>query len=263
MQKKLFKEYVWQRQTTKQLAGTYERSEKWIRGQLDRCRVKGFSLHAQPVVGIADVTFWSREYGVLVIRAADLKQNLCWLETKSETAAIYREGKEALEYLGFSFDAVVLDGRRGIREVFDGIPVQYCQFHQVKTINTYLTRRPKLQAAKELRAIALYLTEATEEQFTALLNEWFEKWKDFLKERTDDLNTGRWFYTHKRIRSAYRSLKTNLPYLFTYQKYPHLKIPNTTNSLDGSFGQLKKLLNVHNGLKAERRWKLIQEILRK
>lgn len=263
LQKKLFKEYVWQRQTTKQLAKEYGRSEKWIREQIDHCQPKGFHLHPQPVIGIADVTFWNRRYGVLVVRAADLKQNICWLEVETETSAAYCEAKEDLEYLGFTFDAMVLDGKHGIKEVFAGIPIQYCQFHQVKTINTYLTRRPKLQAAKELRAIALFLTQATEERFVALLDAWYDKWGEFLKERTIDLAKRQWFYTHKRIRSAYRSLRTNLPYLFTYQKYPNLNIPNTTNSLDGSFGQLKKLLNVHNGLKQERRWKLIQEILRK
>jgi hypothetical protein len=234
-----------------------------VRQQLDKSQPKGFYLHPQPVIGIADVTFWSREYGVLVVRAADLKQNLCWLEVKTETAAAYQEARSILEDLGFTFQAIVLDGKPGIKEVFSGIPIQHCQFHQIKSINHYLTRRPKLQPAKELRTIALALTEVTEEYFTVLLGQWHEKWKEFLKERTTDPITNKWFYTHKRIRSAYRSLNTNLPYLFTYQKYPELNIPNTTNSLDGSFGQLKKLLNVHNGLRQQRRWKLIQEILRK
>lgn len=214
-------------------------------------------------MAIADVIFFGREYGVLVFRSFDLKQNLYWTEVKSETAAIYQEAKQILEELGFAFDAVVIDGRPGVRAVFNGIPIQICQFHQIKTVNKYLTRRPKLQAAKELRTIALALTEVTEEYFTTLLNQWHEKWEDFLKERTVNPETDKWFYTHKRIRSAYRSLTTNLPYLFTYQKYPHLNIPNTTNSLDGSFSYLRTLLNIHRGLKQERRWKLIQEILAK
>lgn len=200
---------------------------------------------------------------MLVVRAADLKQNLCWFEVKTETAAAYQEARAVLEELGYTFQAMVLDGKRGIKEVFAGIPIQHCQFHQIQTINHYLTRRPKLPAAIELRTIALALTKVTEEYFTILLSQWHGKWKEFLKERTTNPMTNRWFYTHKRIRSAYRSLKTNLPYLFTYQKYPELKIPNTTNSLDGTFSHIKQLLNTHRGLKRERRWKLIQEILRK
>ena len=135
------------------------------------------------MVAIADVIFFGREYGVLVFRSFDLKQNLFWTEVKSETSAIYQEAKQVLEELGFTFQAIVIDGRPGVRAVFNGIPIQICQFHQIKTINRYLTRRPKLQAAIELRTIALALTEVKEEYFTILLNQWHEKWKEFLKER--------------------------------------------------------------------------------
>ncbi len=152
------------------------------------------------------MTFWGRKYGVLVFRSYDLKQNLIWLEVKTETAEVYQEAKQILESLGFTFDAVVIDGKLGIKGVFDGILIQICQFHQIKTVNKYLTRRPKLQAAIELRTIALALTEVKEEYFTTLLNQWHEKWKDFLKGRTTNPETGKWFYTHKRIRSAHRSL---------------------------------------------------------
>ncbi len=61
--------------------------------------------------------------------------------------------------------------------------------------------------------------------------------------------------------SAHRSIQTNLLYPFTYQQYPHLKIPNTTNSLDGYFSKLTQLLNTHRGLTIDRRYRLIQEIL--
>ena len=93
------------------------------------------------------------------------------------------------------------------------------------------------------------------------LNDWYTKYQFFLKEKTINPITRRWFYTHKRIRSAYRSLKTNLPYLFIYQKYTELKIPNTTNSLDGYFSNLKTLLRIHRGLTKKRRFKVISEIL--
>ncbi|MCD6337108.1 MAG: hypothetical protein J7M01_02610, partial [Candidatus Marinimicrobia bacterium] len=52
-----------------------------------------------------------------------------------------------------------------------------------------------------------------------------------------------------RLRSAYRSLRANTPYLFTCQNYPELKIPDTTNSLDGSFTNLESKLSNHQGIK--------------
>jgi hypothetical protein len=46
-------------------------------------------------------------------------------------------------------------------------------------------------------------------------------------------------YTHTRFRSAYRSLKNNLPWLFIWHDIKDVKIPNTTNAIDGHFADLK------------------------
>lgn len=234
---------------------------RWVQQQLDRVVVAERSVAPQPIVAVCDTTFFGRGYGVLVIRCPRLKQHLHCQEVTAETPAMYQAARKHLEDQGFIIEAAVVDGKRGMIQVFADVPVQLCQFHQVAIVTRYLTRRPKLQAGKELRAITLALTQVNQATFTALLAEWFEHWKDFLKERTTDEVTGRWQYTHRRIRAAYRSLSTNLPYLFTYQQYPALQIPNTTNSLDGSFGWLKQLLNIHRGLTIKRRYKLIQEIL--
>lgn len=72
-----------------------------------------------------------------------------------------------------------------------------------------------------------------------------------------------WSYTHRRMRSAYRSLMTNLPFLFTHKAHPELSLPNTTNSLDGLFSHMKNLLLVHRGMTKQKRWRLIQIILKK
>jgi hypothetical protein len=113
-----------------------------------------------------------------------------------------------------------------------------------------------------LKEIADTLTLSDEKEFSNKLNAWHNKWNDFLKERTYDIfNPKRWHYTHKRLRSAYRSLKTNLPYLFTYQKYPKLNIPNTTNSLEGSFAHLKEKVTIHRRLRINIKKKMIEQIL--
>jgi len=177
-------------------------------------------------------------------------------------AAALLQAASAVAADDFAVSAVVLDGRRGIREVFDGLPVQMCHFHQKQIVKRYLTMRPKLEASQELKTIADALSITNERKLAQDLLDWQERWNDFLKQKTTDLNTGRWFYTHKRLRSAYRSLKTNLPYLFTFQKYPQLNIPNTTNSLDGFFNRLKSLVYVHRGLNQTRRMKIIVRILR-
>jgi hypothetical protein len=215
------------------------------------------------IVVVADATFFTRSYGILRFRDPNSKTNLIWKEIHSETPGQYEQLKIELEQRGYCIKAAVLDGKRGVRNVFNGIPVQMCQFHQVAIVNRYLTTRPILEAGKELRQIALQLTKSNEKEFTELLDRWYVKWQKFLKEKTTNIFTNRWHYTHKKIRSAYRSLKTNLPYLLVYQKYPELNIPNTCNSIDGSNTTLKNLLRIHRGMSRKNRYRMMCQILKK
>ena len=104
--------------------------------------------------------------------------------------------------------------------------------------------------------------QTNKETFEGALSQWNEKWGKFLNERTVNQFTGRSFYTHKRLRSAYRSLKHNLPWLFTWYNHLEIKIPNTTNAIDGHFADLKNKLRNHNGLSLSRKKKFIDEFLK-
>lgn len=256
-------EFVWQRQTYTDLANKYGKSEKWVQRKIDEVEVKSIvNLNKQSIVIVADVTFFSHLNGLCVFRSPALKKNVWWKFTPTEKVDIYVFGRKKMEEAGFTIQAIVLDGKPGVRKVFSDIPVQMCHFHQKKIIERYLTSRPKLEASMELKTITATLTKTNEEIFNKQLSEWHEKWKNFLKEKTTDPETGKWHYTHKRLRSAYSSLKKNLPYLFTYQRYPKLNIPNTTNSLDGYFNSLKSKLNVHRGLSRKRAKKVVIELLK-
>lgn len=217
----------------------------------------------QPLVIVADMTFVKRTFGICVFRSPHLKQNLIWKAALTETAHIYHELRWNLECQGFELQAAVIDGKPGILEVFWDIPVQLCHFHQIAIVTRYLTTRPKLPAGQALRRLALRIPAIDADELESLLKQWHVLFGSFLDEKTYNPMTTRWFYTHKRLRSAYRSLTKNLPLLYTYQKYPELKIPNTTNSLDGTFSHLKDMLRIHRGLKGMRKLKMIDEILSK
>lgn len=255
--------YVSGKQTLKQLASAAHRSHVWVRGKLDAVSVSIPNIPPQGTVLIVDTTFWGRAYGVCVFFSKQLKRAIWWHEVESERMAHYHYGRRILEAAGWTFTAVVVDGRRGFLNVFKGIPVQICQFHQIKQVMKYLTRRPDTQAGKELRALVLTLTDVDEKTFTDALTTWHTKWGGYIEEKTFNSFVGKkkWYYTHGRVRSAYRSIKNNLPHLFTYLKYPELNIPNTTNDLDGSFSALKKKLAVHHGLRKDRRYKVISQLL--
>lgn len=243
------------------LAKTYEKSITWVRTQIEKSELTKKKVTPQPSVFITDTTFFGRIWGVCVFRAPHLKRNVWWKDVQSEVMANYYYGRRILEEQGWVFQAVVVDGRRGMIKVFNDIPLQICQFHQMKNVTKYITRKPETQAGKELRSIMLTLTKSTEVEFTKLLSTWHLTWGEYIHEKTHVTGTKHWYYTHKNVRSAYRSLERNLPYLFTYLKYPELNIPNTTNSLDGSFVHLKDKVKIHHGLKKERRYKVIEELL--
>ena len=219
------------------------------------------SLDPQPIVIGMDCSFFGRGYGIIVARCPGLKQNLYWKEITTENKAIYEEARRYLEQAGFDIRAVVIDAKHGIKEVFSGVVIQICQYHQQQIIQRYLTHRPKTQAGQELKLLSNSLTQQNEKSFIEALNEWHEKWRLLLSERTLAPDGKHWWYTHRHLRAAYRSLHTNLPYLFSYQRHPELRIPNTNNSLEGYFSKLKALLNNHHGLKCWRRYQLIEAVL--
>ncbi len=209
-----------------------------------------------------DTTYWGRGFGVMLFKDSLTKENLLKYYVKTETNALYVQGINELKSMGFQIVAIVCDGRKGLIQSFDDIPVQMCQFHQSAIIRRYLTKKPKLKAAQELMEVTDLMKQTDKESFVGALQLWFDKWEQFLNERTTNPITGKSFYTHKRLRSAYRSLKNNLPWLFTWYDNIELNIPNTTNAIDGHFADLKNKLRNHNGLSKQRKMKFIDGFLK-
>lgn len=209
-----------------------------------------------------DTTYWGKNFGVMLFKDAITKENLLKYYISSESTFLYKRGIEQLKSQGFTIAGIVCDGRRGLMNSFDEIPVQMCQFHQAAIVRRYITKNPRISAAIELKEITALMKQTDKESFEGSLELWYDKWKGFLNERTTNEQTGKSFYTHKRLRSAFRSLKTNLKWLFTFQNYIELGMPNTTNSIDGHFSDLKTKLRNHNGLSKKRKMKFIDEFLK-
>jgi hypothetical protein len=104
-----------------------------------------------------DTTYWRRGFGVMLFKDAITKENLLKYYVKAETNALYRKGIEELKSQGFTIDAIVCDGRRGLFQSFNRIPVQMFQFHQVAIIRRYITKNPRLAASIELKEVVSLL----------------------------------------------------------------------------------------------------------
>lgn len=208
-----------------------------------------------------DTTYFGRVFGVMVFKDSLSGQILYKQYVKQETNKLYLYGVEEITRRGIKIQSIICDGRKGLLDLFENIPIQMCNFHQVAIIRRYLTKNPKMQASKELWLLTLMLKNTDKESFEGGLNDWYVKWNDFLNERTLDVK-GKNRYKHKKLRSAHRSLKTNLPWLFTWYDNLNLNIPNTTNAIDGHFADLKNKLRNHNGLSLERKKKFIDEFFK-
>ena len=195
---------------------------------------------------IVDTTYFGRKWGVMVLYDAISKRALSVLEVKNETIERYRQEVAALQERGVVIQSIICDGRSGLLQAFPSTPVQMCQFHQIKIIVRYLSKKPKSEAARGLRALTL--TGSSKDRFIKNLHDWLMRHEVFLNERSVNAETGRSHYTHKKLRSACHSLKRHSPWLFTFEDFPALSIPNTTHLLEGKFGDMKRLLKCHHGL---------------
>ena len=243
----------------------YHYSRQWIQEKIHNYQPKIKKPIPREVVLVIDATFFGKrvdKFGLIVAKDVLKLDIVSYHFITTESISEYQIILEQLKQDGFTIKAVVIDGKRGLFRLFKDIPVQMCHFHQQAIITRYLTKKPKMKASHDLKRICSYLGTVREKRFELLLKCWYKKHEEFINEKTYNKETKKWQYTHKRLRSAYRSLKSNLPYLFTYKNYPELKIPNTTNHLDGGlFAPMKMLMKIHRGIGIEMKKKLIVDYL--
>ncbi len=257
----MWREFCFQYATVGTLVERYHKSEKWVRNQLAAYELPTRTVRPRTMVAIMDATKVGFEW-FFVVRDPEAKENVYSALIQFEGTSCYQEAKESLERKGFVIRAIVGDGKIAISWLFKGLPVQMCHFHQKQIVIRCITLHPELPAGVELLDIINTLTQSTEVGFTALFMDWCKKWEEFLKEKSLNIKTGRLTYTHRKLRSARDSIKRHLPYLFTFERYPALHIPNTTNSLDGSFTKIKNSIAVHAGLSRKLKIKMVRTLLR-
>lgn len=256
-------DYIEGKQTLLQLAKKYNVSERTIRRDLKGVRFVHKIAKCKDVVIQLDTTYWGRNFGLMVIKDA-LRNKILWHRyVRNETIAQYMEGVYWLQSEGFKIYGAVIDGMRGLAQALYPIPVQMCQFHQILITRRYLTQEPDLEASSELLELVKNITRMDKESFVGAFDGWYEKYKDVLNERVHDKRIKRHTppYMRPRLRSAYLSLKRNMPLLWTFYDHPETGLPNTNNAIEGVFSDIKGKLRVHRGISKENRKKLLDEYI--
>lgn len=216
--------------------------------------------HPKEATIIMDTTYFSRTFGVMLFQDVTSGKTLYRRFVKNETNKDYLSGLKYIQAGGTKIKAVVCDGHTGVLQAITSCPVQMCQFYQLQIIRRLLTSKPHLPASIELLALIRKMFTAGKEQFLIEFNKWCALWEDFLDERTI-LASGKTTYTHRRLRTARRSIRTHLKWVFTYEEYSETNIPNTINILEGYNSQLKRALLNHNGLNETNKKKFIDGLL--
>ena len=81
---------------------------------------------------VMDTTYFGRGNGLMVFMDALSGRVLLRFRVKSETAAQYKNGISILKGRGFGIKGIVCDGKLGLLGLFEEIPTQLCQFHQIQ-----------------------------------------------------------------------------------------------------------------------------------
>jgi len=172
--------------------------------------------------------------------------------------------------------AIVSDGQKGILKavsnLWGDLTIQRCHFHVKQNIRTKLTNNPESLAGQELKWLVSFMSQVESEEqmviFVAIFYGLHEYHRSFLNERTVNKNSfsrHKWFYTHRRARSAYRQIADLIEkdQLFAYITHPELNLPKTTNKVEGGINtRLKELIRSHRGMFPERQRHLVSEFLR-
>lgn len=213
---------------------------------------------------LIDGTYFSNNLCLILYRDNTIKFTQLYRLTNGEWYEELKEDLENLLELGVQIESITCDGHKAqlkaIRKVCKQVTLQRCVVHVQRMCQIWLRMRPKTEAGIELRAIVTQLhrinTTLKRDYWIVSLIHWYEKHKDFINEKTVNLESGRYWYKHKMVRRSFIVIKKALPDLFHYLDNP--KIPKSTNGLESFFGHLKGHLNVHRGLSKEHRKNFIR-----
>lgn len=262
--KHLWSDYVFGKQTVKQIADECGRDRRWVRHLLNTYTAPTKQHVPRPIHLVVDGTYFGerkegKSWCAIVARDPYAHENLLWSFEQTETTSAYMWLREGLEALGYTILSVTGDGFSGIKSAFHGIRYQMCHVHMERLVVQRTTRHPQTEAGQVFLTLVRTLHQKTNSHlFHTRLMESVERYRAFLNEKTVHPLSGEQSWTHEDLRHAVHGLLRHEKYLFTYEH--DKQIPKTTNSLEGHFRHTKKLLHVHHGASKQNTQRILHSI---
>lgn len=208
---RLWRDYIEWKQTYQQLADKIWKDKKTIQRMFDREIVRSDEFYNNKLNKIAIIIIWDCTWfgdtGFIVIKSHEHRRVIYAKALKwGENVKMYVDAVNYLKEQWRRIKGIVSDWLKWLRQALAGIPFQSCQFHQVKNIVKYLTKRPKSDAGRALLSIAYELKSATYDEFSELLDDRIDKYGEYVNEKThNETGKKKRRYTHSRLRSAYKT----------------------------------------------------------
>jgi hypothetical protein len=252
-----FEKWVIGRRTIEQVALESGYSTKTIRRYFSSYLSKPPTLSVYPsekVNLIIDGTYFSNGICLVLYRDNTIKFTQLYRFSNGEYYTEIKEDLLNLLNLGVQIESVTCDGHKSIikatREALPNSLLQRCLVHIQRDCKIWLTQNPQSPAGFELRQIAIKIHKINtyyELSFWLLeLHNWYQKYQNYINEKSYNIQTKRYWYKHKMVRRSFMTIKRALPNMFHYLDNP--KIPKSSNSIESFFGHLKGHLNIHRGL---------------
>ncbi|NDV94239.1 transposase [Dysgonomonas sp. 521] len=206
---------------------------------------------------LIDGTYFNNKVCLVLYRDNNIKATQLYRLTDREWFDEICEDLENLLSLGIKIESVTCDGLsniiKAVRKICPEAIIQRCVVHIQRECLIWLSRNPQSQAGKDLRylvgQIHLIRNRTVWGYWVVDLIHWYEKYQNFINQKSYYEPTGRYWYTHKMLRRAFIHIKRALPDMFHYLDNPD--IPKSTNGLESFFGHLKQNIAIHRGLSKE------------
>lgn len=255
-----FKKWIIERQVYKYLVRDSGYSQSKIQ------RIFNQYLNSAPVVEVRsktrvhlliDGSYFPNGLCLILYYDHNLRYVQLYRETNQEKYTEIKEDLQNLKKLGVDVYSVTCDGHKAIlksiKKVFPNAIIQRCLVHIKRQVRNYLSSKPKLEQSASLLKLSNQITsiksiEDSNIWLGAFFN-WYKINHEFINQKTQSQNTGRFWYTHKNLHAAFSLLENAIPNMFNY--LDDEQIPNTTNRIENYFTHLKDNLRIHRGLRFE------------
>lgn len=119
-----------------------------------------------------DTTYWGHNWGVMLGLDDETGFPLYVALLRHERVQDYVDAVRSIEQRGYHIRGIVVDEIQSLFAEFSAYRVQMCQFHMQQIVMRYLTKRPKLIAAGELKDLVGRVTILRKDEFEDEYRQW-------------------------------------------------------------------------------------------